>query len=155
MRVVRDGVVGPPVALVFAETSPGLFQNDSKALATHAADGSPVSDDSPAHPGEIVLLSATGLGQTVLPLDTQDDGRLVTSTDPNGLRIQRFADLSVTLDDAALDPVYVQWCGLTTGAAGVYQITLQLPDSVGPNPSIRIRIGDQGSASGITLPVQP
>ena len=42
----------------------------------------------PARPGEIVVLYGTGLGQTVVPLDSQSDGRLVAMTsDPVALRI--------------------------------------------------------------------
>jgi uncharacterized protein (TIGR03437 family) len=154
LMVVRDGVVGPAIPVMFADTSPGLFQNNSVASATHA-DGSPVNSDTPAHPGEIVVLYGTGLGQTTVPLDSQSDGRLVAAADPITLRIQRFADLRVTLDDTAIDQQLIFWAGLTPGCAGVYQINLQLPDSLGPDPQIRIWIGDQGSAPDVRLAVQP
>ena len=39
--------------------------------------------------------------------------------------------------------------------AGLYQINLQLPDSLDANPFIKVRIGDQVSADGIKLAVQP
>jgi uncharacterized protein (TIGR03437 family) len=154
LRVVRDGVVGPSIDIVFNDVSPGLFQNDSIAVATHA-DGSTINNDAPARPGEAVILTATGLGQTVLPLDAQDDGRIITSVDPSTRRIQRFAELAITLDDSALDPSRISWAGLATGFAGMYQINFQLPDDVGPNPQIRVWIGDQSSPPGVKLVVQP
>src|SRR5262249_13418207 len=150
LTVVRDGVMGPTIAIDFAEVSPGLFQNNSMASASHA-DGSLINSDAPAHPGEIVVLYGTGLGQPAVPLDSESDGRAVTSSDLTALRIQRFADLQVTLDDSKVDPQRILWAGLTPGLAGVYQINLQLPDSVAPNPLIRVWIADQGSAPGIIL----
>jgi uncharacterized protein (TIGR03437 family) len=154
LMVVRNGVVGPAINIVFADVSPGLFQNNSMAIASHA-DGSAITNDAPAQPGEAIILSATGLGQTAVPLDTQSDGRIVTSTDQTALLIQRFADLQVFLDDTQVDPQFVSWAGLTTGFAGMYQINLQLPDSVGPNPLVRIALGDQSSAPDVHLAVQP
>ena len=154
LTVMRDGLYGPPITIVFAEVSPGLFQDKLMACASHP-DGSLIDNDSPAHPGEIVVLTANGLGQTTVPLDSQSDGRIVTSTDAATLRIQRFADFRVTLDDSPVDSERVLWAGLATGFAGQYQIKLQLPDSVGPNPEIRVWIGDQGSPPGIRLAVQP
>jgi uncharacterized protein (TIGR03437 family) len=155
LMIVRDGVVGPSIPVTFAEASPGLFQNDSMITAAHA-DGSLLTEDAPARPGEIVVLYGTGLGQTVVPLDSRSDGRLVAMTsDPAGLRIQRFADLSVTFNESALDPLRILWAGLTPGFAGLYQINLQLPDSLEANPLVRIRIGDQASADDVKLAVQP
>jgi uncharacterized protein (TIGR03437 family) len=153
ITVVRDSIMGPSVTAVFADVSPGLFQNNSMAVASHA-DGSSINDDAPAHPGEVVVIFGTGLGQTAVPLDSQSDGKLVTSTDTTALRIQRFADLSVTFDGTPLDPQRIQWAGLTPNFAGLYQINLQLPDDVWPNPLIRVWIADQPSADGIRLTVQ-
>ncbi len=62
--VTREGLVGPTLSIVVKETAPGLFMlNDGSAIATHV-DGSLVSGDSPAAPGEIVVIYAAGLGRT-------------------------------------------------------------------------------------------
>jgi uncharacterized protein (TIGR03437 family) len=154
LTLVRDGVVGPSIPVIFADVSPGLFQNNSIAAASHA-DGSPINDDTPAHPGEIVVLYGTGLGAPVIPLDEQSDGKLVTSTDTSAIRLQRISDLRVTLDDTAVEPQSILWAGLTPGCAGVYQVNVQLPDTTGPNPVVRVWIGDQGSAPDVRLSLQP
>ena len=155
MTLIRDGVAGPSIPVTFTDAAPGLFQNNSMAAAAHA-DGSLISVDAPARPGEIVVLYGTGLGQTVVPLDSQSDGRLVpVASDPATLRIQLFADLAVTLNESALDPQRILWAGLTPGFAGLYQINLKLPDTLEANPSIRIRIAGQNSAEGIKLAVRP
>lgn len=155
LMVVRDGVAGPAIPVTFTDAAPGLFQNNSMAAAAHA-DGSLLTDDAPARPGEIVVLYGTGLGQTVVPLDSQSDGRLVSTTSNTaGLLIQRFADLRVTFNESAVDQERILWAGLTPGFAGLYQINLQLPDSLEANPFIQVRIGEQASADGIKLAVRP
>ena len=154
LTVVRNGVMGPTITAGFAEVSPNLYQDNGWVLATHP-DGSTITEDAPAHPGEAVLLFATGLGQTAVPMDSQSDGRVVISIDTTAERIAHFADLAVTTDDIPLDPRRISWAGLTPNFAGIYQIGLQLPDDVGPNPQIRVWIGDQASPVDVHLAVQP
>jgi uncharacterized protein (TIGR03437 family) len=152
--VVRNGIAGPSIATSFADVSPGLFTNNTLASAAHA-DGSSITADAPAQPGESIMLYATGLGPSAVPLDSQSDGRIVTSTDLTALRLERYSDLNVTFDGTALDPARISWAGLAQNFAGMYQINLQLPDDVGPNPAVRVWIGDQGSADNVHLAVQP
>jgi uncharacterized protein (TIGR03437 family) len=152
---VRDGWVGPSVTVAIADVSPGLFQNENMAAAGHL-DGSPVNSGSPARPGEVIVLYGTGLGQTVAQLNGQDEGFLVPLTaDTAAIRIRRCGELAATLNDAAPDSPRILWAGLTPGFAGLYQVNLQLPDSLEPDPLIRIWIGDQGSAPGIRLAARP
>lgn len=155
LMVVRDGIVGPSIPVTVTAAAPGIFQNNSVAVASHA-DGSLIKSDSPAVPGEIIVLYCTGLGQTVTPLDTQSDGRLVPlNADLASITILRLADLAITFNDLALDPQRILWAGLTPGFAGLYQVNLQLPDSLPANPQIRIWIAQQSSPWGITIPVRP
>ena len=151
LSVVRDGFAGPAIPVTIAAVSPGLFQNNGIAAASHA-DGSVITADAPASEGEIIVLYATGLGQTAIPFDDQNDGRMVALTvDPATIRIQQFADLSVTLNDTPIDSSLVLWAGLTPGFAGLYQINLQLPDTLDRDPQIRIAIGEQSSPPGVKL----
>jgi uncharacterized protein (TIGR03437 family) len=149
--VVRDGFAGPTIPVTIAAVSPGLFQNTGMAAASHAG-GSIITPDASAHAGEIVVLYGTGLGQTAMPVDSDSDGRLVAITaDPSTIEIQRFADLSVMLNDVPIDSSRILWAGLTPGFAGLYQINLQLPDTVEPDPEIRVAIGEQSSPAGVKL----
>lgn len=151
LNVVRDGFGGPAIPVLIADVAPGLFQNGGMAAASHA-DGSVITTDAPAQAGEIVVLYGTGFGQTAVPFDARNDGRLVALTaDPAAIRIQRFADLTVTLNDTPIDSSRILWAGLTPGFAGLYQINLQLPDTLDPDPQIRIAIGDQISPAGVKL----
>jgi uncharacterized protein (TIGR03437 family) len=155
LMVVRNGVAGPSIPFTVTDFAPGIFQNNSVAVAAHA-DGSIVNSDAPAAPGEIIVLYCTGLGQTVAPLDTQTDGRLVPlNADLAAIRIQDFADLAITINGVALDPQRILWAGLTPGFAGLYQINLKLPDTFDPNPEVRVWIGAANSPSGVTLAAHP
>ena len=79
LTLVRDGWAGPIINVTVAEISPGLFQNNSFAAASHV-DGSVITPEAPARGGEIVVLYGTGLGQPMLPLSSQDDGKVVALT---------------------------------------------------------------------------
>jgi uncharacterized protein (TIGR03437 family) len=151
LAVVRDGLFGPTIPVTVADVAPGLFQNAGLAAASHA-DGTLVTPGSPAQAGEIVVLYGSGLGKTAIPLDFQDEGRLVPLTaDLNAIRIARFQELSVTVNDTPLDTSQIFWAGLTPGLAGVYQVNLKLPDVIDANPEIRLFVGDQASPPGVKL----
>lgn len=155
LMVVRDGMAGPAIPVTVADVAPGIFQVNSVAVASHA-DGSLITADAPAAAGESIVVSCTGLGQTVVPLDSQDDGKLVPmDADPATIEIRRFPDLAVTLDGAQIDPERILWAGLSLGFAGMYQVNLQLPDDLGSNPEIRVSIGSQASPPGVKLAAQP
>jgi uncharacterized protein (TIGR03437 family) len=155
LTVVRDGLSGPSIPVTIADVAPAIFQHDSLASATHFH-GTPVTADTPARPGERIAVYANGLGQTVVPLDSRNDGAIVPITsDINTIRIRRFAELAVTLNDQPLDPAAVFWAGLTIGTTGVYQVNLQLPDELPLNPIIKVWIGNQGSQDGVMLATLP
>jgi uncharacterized protein (TIGR03437 family) len=155
LTIVRDGWAGPSIPITIAELAPGLFQSGNMVSAEHP-DGTVVCADAPARPGEIIVLYGTGFGQTANPFTSQDDGRLVPlNSDLNAIRIQHFSDLAVTLNDTPVDSQRILWAGLTPGFAGLYQINLQLPDSLDPDPQIRVWIGDQPSAPGVKLAARP
>jgi uncharacterized protein (TIGR03437 family) len=69
--------------------------------------------------------------------------------------IQNLADLKITLDGAAIDSTRILYAGVAPGFAGLYQINLQLPATVGANPAIRATVAGQSSPAGLTLPVEP
>ena len=47
----------------------------------------------------------------------------------------------------------VAYVGVAPGYAGLYQINLWLPETVGDNPEVEIVLGGEISASGVRLPV--
>jgi uncharacterized protein (TIGR03437 family) len=152
VQLVNDGLAGPAVSLtVHPDAAPALFLNldGITALAIHS-DGTVVTQQSPAHPGELILLYATGL-----PYDTP----MVSDFDPPvpPLPIANLAEFQVLLDGEAVDGNLISYVGATAVSVGVVEIKLNLPDGVGRNPQIRIGLDDQllprFSPPGVTLPV--
>jgi uncharacterized protein (TIGR03437 family) len=73
------------------------------------------------------------------------------------ITIKRLSEFRVTLAGAAVEPSRIIYAGLTPapGIAALYQINLQLPEQLPPDPEIRIAIGERVSPAGIKLTVRP
>lgn len=147
LQVVLDNVLGPSINLTLAASAPALFQyGEHTAIAVHA-DGRLLSDEAPGTAGEDVVLYATGLGQTV--------PSAIYGVIPRAAALIADAPLfRVLLDGVAVDPSRVSYVGAAPGFAGLYQINLKLPDSIGSNPEIRLQTTDAISPAGIQLRVQ-
>ncbi len=96
------------------------------SLVTHG-DGSPVSVDAPAQPGEELVIYAVGLGQTSPPLQT---GKLVTAAVPTQTTYSldfnfRGNALGTKPPPGAPQPAFA---GATPGYVGLYQINFVVPD---------------------------
>ncbi|MEO8596291.1 MAG: hypothetical protein ABI759_23435 [Candidatus Solibacter sp.] len=147
VRVVTQGVYGPDVPIVLVNSAPALFTlPDNFAIATNAA-GKLLTDDAPAHAGDIIVIYATGLGMTSPNPSNGEIPTYAASALPS-------AALKITLNGAPVDAMFVKYAGLTPGCAGLYQINLELPDGTGPDPEIRISAGAFVAPSGLKLPVQ-
>jgi len=146
LRVVRQGVTGPEVTVVLAGAAPQFFVlNGNYAIAQHGKDYSFVTPDSPAAPGEIIVIYATGLG--------------ATSPNPNPGEIPKYAgaitsSLQLSLGGTPLSADHVFYAGLTPGSPGVYQINLLVPQGVSGDVEIRAVSGAQTSAPGVKLATQ-
>jgi uncharacterized protein (TIGR03437 family) len=148
VQVVLDGHSGPAVAITLAAASPALFQLDAQTAVAVRPDGSVVTQQAPAKPGEIVLLYATGLGQTMPPVPY---GELFFQAAP----LEELADFKLVLDGATAESGAVAYAGIAPGFAGLYQINVIVPKSTKANPEIQIGFGKELSKSGIHLPVEP
>jgi len=144
IRVVREGLVGPVATVTIVAAAPALFaMPNGYAIVTHA-DASLITPDAPAHPGEIIVIYAAGLGKTERNPST---GELP----PYISYLLNWKDTKVTLNGVAVDPNRMPYAGLTPYSAGLYQINLQLPDTVPADPELRVTIGDQSSQTGLKL----
>jgi uncharacterized protein (TIGR03437 family) len=97
-----------------------------------------INSDSPASPGEIVVLYATGLGPTN-PLTPPN--KIPTSSARLTIPIQVF------LNGIALSKDRILYAGVTPGFAGLFQINVRLPDVAG-DPEIRVGTADRMSPAG-------
>jgi uncharacterized protein (TIGR03437 family) len=146
VRVVVDTTRGPIVPMTLGSAAPGLFQLDLHNAVATLVDGSVLTPSSPAHPGDIVVLYATGLGATVPPAAY---GLLPTAAAP----LAPGANLQILLDGVAVAASAIDYAGIAPGNAGLYQINLKLPMSTGANPQIRLVMGSASSIPGLHLPV--
>ena len=127
--------------------APALFPLDPTTAIATRADGSLVSWEEPAHPGEIVVLYATGLGPT---RPNPPYGQVPAAA----ALIERLDEFAILLDGAAVDPARIAYAGQTPGFAGLYQINLVLPEATPSDPEVRIAVGDDISPGGVFLPVR-
>ena len=147
--VARQGVAGPIVTIPLAPTDPAFFQwNGNLAIAIHGADGSLITPSAPAHSSETIVLFAAGLGRTSPDVASGRPASTATWI------LQKPPQLQLLLNGKACDPSSILYAGVTPGLAGLYQINLRLPDSLPPNPEIRMAIGSQASPASIILPLQ-
>jgi uncharacterized protein (TIGR03437 family) len=149
VQLTREGVAGPAVALSLHDSAPALFAEPDAitAIATHP-DGTLVTQESPAHPGETIVLYATGLGPYSSPVADSD-------IPPDTDAIKRLAEFSVLLDGRSIDRSLIYYAGSAAVWVGLYEISLQLPADAGRNPEIRIALGDRVSLPGVFLPLEP
>jgi len=141
-----DALRGPLIPLTLGTAAPGLFQLDAHNVVATLANGSVVTPSSPAKPGDIVILWATGLGQTMPPAD---GFQLPTAAAP----LVAGANLSIVLDGTPVDLGAIDYAGVAPGFAGLYQINFTLPMSTGANPEIRLQIDGATSIPQVHLPV--
>ncbi|MBZ5608765.1 MAG: IPT/TIG domain-containing protein [Acidobacteriia bacterium] len=148
LYVLVNGSAGPPIPVQLAAASPALFQLDAENAVATRADGSVITPAAPARPGDVVVLYATGLGQTTPPVVY---GQLPTQA----AGLAQIGDFSVLLDGLPVDPRAIAYAGIAPGFAGLYQINLTLPGSTAANPELRIGLAGLLSPPGLRLPVQP
>lgn len=145
--VARDGQAGPTVEIVLNPAGPALFPGpQGAAIATHL-NGKLLTPQSPAQPGEWVVVYAEGLGPTIPPALNYTAAGLPAP-------IKFLSQFSLLLNGAAVGSKALNYVGIAPGWAGLYQINLQLPLNVAPNPQIQISVGSQTSAGQLQLPVQ-
>jgi uncharacterized protein (TIGR03437 family) len=138
ITVVRNGLGSNTVPVVVQEVAPGLF------AAVHA-DGSAITNDAPAVPGEVILLYGTGFGRTQ---PEPPDGMGTAAAAP----LVHMPDFQVLLDGVVLDSSLVQYAGAAPFDAGLYQVNVRLPDGLSPNnPQVQVSVAGVLSPAGFRL----
>jgi uncharacterized protein (TIGR03437 family) len=124
--------------------SPDVFMvSPAQAAITHA-DGSLVSNASPATANETVVVYATGLGPVSGPMV---NGQPASST---SLQPTTPQPATATLNGI---PATVAFSGLTPGFIGLYQVNVQVPANAAPGSFLTINIGGV-RAPAVPLPVK-
>ncbi len=144
---MHDSLKGPHVRVTVHDAAPGLFPWGPGMIASTHADGSVITKDHPAHPGETIVVYGTGLGRTRPELQTG----LIEMV---AAQILLLSEIKVMVAGTALDNRSIQYAGITPGIPGLYQVNLVLPKQLTPDPEIRLSIGAQVSPPGMRLPVR-
>ena len=147
IQIEYQGVKSDPIAASLAPSAPGLFTVDSSGKGQAAAfneDGSLNVASRPAKAGSIIVLYATGEGQTS-PAGV--DGKLVTSPLPMPL-----SRVDVTIDGKPAEVIYAG--GAPGLVAGLMQINARIPVGArAGNVPVIVTVGTASSQPGVTIVV--
>ncbi len=144
VQVEYQGQKSNPLVLWVAPALPGIFTNDASGRGQGAilnSDYSVNSASNPADKGSVVVLFATGEGQTVPP---GVDGKVTSDPLPRPvLRILAHIDNS---------PAEVLYAGGAPGlVAGVLQVNVRIPSGVRSGAAIPVTIGGREGPGGPEL----
>lgn len=148
LRLLTNGKAGPEVEIQIAESSPGLFQLDPEAVIATRPDGTLVTAQAPAAPGEVLVIYAAGLGAT-LPAVTGLTIPIAAAS------ISARSQFAVLLNGEPIPDENILYAGVTPGYAGLYQINCRLPADTPSDPEIRVRLPGQTSPPRLHLAVRP
>ena len=146
--VTNNGSASAPATVQLQPYAPALFQwgLTNYATTTRYPDGALVGNPSAvlgsvsAKPGDTLILWGTGFGPTQ---PATPSGQLVTTASPTAsMPTVTVGGVGVTVIGATISP----------GTVGVYQIQIQLPQSIGlGDQSVVASIGGGQSAVGVNL----
>ncbi len=150
VRVFREALLSNEATVKVADLDPGLFMFVGRPIITHLdykfVGRGEVEGSAPAHPGEYVVLFATGMGLTLPPVLA---GQLPM------FAAQILAPVRVWIGDLLIEgAASIQYAGQAPGLAGVYQINLLLPEDVPlGDPEIIVEIADTRTQPGLTIAI--
>jgi uncharacterized protein (TIGR03437 family) len=148
MHVEFGGGSSRPAALAVVEASPGIFTADASGQGQTDAlngDGTANGPDNPATAGTLVTFRGTGEGITSPPSVT---GQPAPDMPPSPV-----LPVTVTIGGQVAQVMSV---GSVTGmTAGIFQVTVQVPDGAGQGPvPVVVTVGTHSSQDGVTVSVQ-
>ena len=146
VQVTVSGQASAPQLVAVAPVSPGIFTFTSDGKGSGAfthVDGSPVTQQNPAHAAELVILYATGLGQVTPSVPT---GSLPGGTSATA------APTALTIDGIMVVP---DFAGLSGCCVGLNQVNVRLPANTRSATDIPVVLTIRGVASNsVTIAVQ-
>lgn len=165
VQVNNGGILSNQISVYLTDADSGIFTLQSNgigdAIAEHA-NGTLITSSSPAQPGETIVLALTGMG-TVSP--TVTDGAVgpsnplsyanvftnttnCTTTTPNCNLLVEFNDY---LNNSTFQQATVAFAGLYPGLAGLYQMNVTVPTTVGPGDVYIEVVTDAADVEQVTI----
>jgi uncharacterized protein (TIGR03437 family) len=150
VTVMYMGLTSAPMVVPVSAASPGIFTLDSTGQGQAAAvnqDGSINGPAAPAKPGDVILLFATGEGQT---LPDAVDGEPAVQPIPRPL-----LPVTATIGGQSVQPQYAG--GAPGEVAGLMQVNVQIPVGISPGTAVPVSlvVGGVSSQTGVTIAVGP
>jgi uncharacterized protein (TIGR03437 family) len=152
VRVFREGLLSNEVFVKVADIDPAIFVFVGRPIITHLdytfIGRGEFEGSTPAHPGEYIVIFATGMGRTVPPV-------LAGQLPMFAAAVQK--PVRIRIAGRLLEgPPFIQYAGQAPGLAGLYQINVLLPDDIAlGDPEIIVEMGDAVTQSGLLLAVDP
>ena len=138
VQVKNPAGTSTALPITVAAAAPQLFTLDGKNVLGAHVNGTLLGKATPAAPGETIVVYGTGLGATSPGLIT---GLVPAASSPLATLPQ------VTIGGA---PATVSFAGVVAGAAGVYQINVQVPsDAANGDMPLIVLVGTASSASTV------
>src|ERR1035437_3671454 len=131
LQLVVDSLAGPAIPILLQSAAPSLFQLDAATVLAVHLDGSTITAASPAQPGEVVVLFASGLGATNAAAIPNQIPQQAASVTP-------ISSFTMLINGVAVSPQQILYAGVVPTFAGLFQINVQLPHTLPPNPQIQI-----------------
>lgn len=143
-QLARDGVSGPRFSVRIRAVAPELFTTPENWLLATRPDGSLVTAEKPAKPGETIVFYGTGFGPTLAP---------ATGLQTAVNWLEHRSEFEVLVNSEATPGLY--YVGVTPGFSGLYQVNYTLPETITANPEIRVSARGDRSREGTRLWVSP
>ncbi len=134
IQLVRESVGAPRIPIVLREQSPELFATPENWLLATRSDGSFITGDKPARPGETIVFYGTGFGP------------VVTANRTATVNWLEFAsEFRVLLNGEETPGIY--YVGITPTYRGLYQVNFTLPEGKLAEANPEIRVAARGDKS--------
>jgi len=143
--ITNDGLASQPFTVDVQMAQPGVFTSDgTQAAALHGVDNTPITADSPAVPGETIVIFATALGPVspIVPTNTLAPG------DPLSHSV-----LTPTVTTAGQDSE-VPFSGLAPGFIGLWQVNTVIPETTPSGPAELVLAVNNVAGKTVTVPVK-
>ena len=147
LRVSVAGVLSPPINVAMSDSAPAIFtfSQDGRGTAALHLDFGPVNAASPARPGEVLVLFATGLG-AVTP---------ATASGEAGPSSPLATTVQTPVVKIGTSEATVLFSGLAPGFAGLYQVNFQVPDAAPPGDAVPLQLAvGAASSNAVTMAVR-
>jgi uncharacterized protein (TIGR03437 family) len=141
VTVDNGGGPGPAFSVTIAAAAPAIFFSPVPAILKNS-NYSLVTSTNQAKAGDVLLVFATGLGQTTPALTT---GALVPDAQVDSTR-----PVTATIGGA---PATVTYSIASPGFTGLYQVAVAVPSGVHGNVPLQLQMGTAASNT-VTIPVQ-